>query len=42
MWLIKKLDSQTIYVEKYFKYSVIEEEIYTKITERTAEELEEH
>ena len=33
MWFINKWDSQTIDVETFFKYEVLQEEIYTKIPE---------
>ena len=40
VWLINKWDLQDIYVEMPFLFGVLEEEIYTRIPEVTAEVLE--
>ena len=40
MWFINEWDYQTIYNETAFLYTLIEEEIYTKMPEGMAEVLE--
>ena len=40
MWLIKRLDSQTIDIETDFLYVVTEKDIYMKILEVMAEVIE--
>ena len=42
MWLINKWEYHNIDVKTVFLYVVLEEEIYTKITEGIAEVIEEH